>query len=61
MRRLAKIGDWFDQRLQISKEVRAVAAHPVPRKSASWWYVFGSAALTIFMLQIFTGIMLALI
>ncbi len=33
----------------------------MPRKSASWWYVFGSAALTVFILQVFTGIMLALI
>jgi ubiquinol-cytochrome c reductase cytochrome b subunit len=61
MRRLTKIADWFEQRLQIGQEVRNVAAHPVPVKSASWWYVFGSAALTIFLLQIFTGIMLALI
>jgi ubiquinol-cytochrome c reductase cytochrome b subunit len=61
MQRLKKIADWFDQRLQIGKEVRDVAAHPVPRKSASWWYVFGSAALTIFIVQVFTGIMLALI
>jgi ubiquinol-cytochrome c reductase cytochrome b subunit len=61
MRRLGRIADWFNQRLQIAQEVRDVAAHPVPRKSASWWYVFGSAALTIFVLQIFTGIMLALI
>jgi ubiquinol-cytochrome c reductase cytochrome b subunit len=61
MSRLEKIGAWFGQRLQIGGAVRDAAAHPVPRKSASWWYVFGSAALTIFILQVFTGIMLALI
>ena len=61
MSRLEKIGAWFDQRLQIGGVIRDAAAHPVPRKSASWWYVFGSAALTIFILQVFTGIMLALI
>ena len=61
MSRLEKIGDWFDQRLQIGGAVREAATHPVPRKSASWWYVFGSAALTLFILQVFTGIMLALI
>src|SRR6516164_5980688 len=61
MRRLEEIADWFGQRLQIGQEVRDVAEHRVPRKSASWWYVFGSAALTIFILQVFTGIMLALI
>ncbi len=61
MSRLAKIGAWFDQRLQIAGAIRDAAAHPVPRKSASWWYIFGSAALTIFILQVFTGILLALI
>jgi ubiquinol-cytochrome c reductase cytochrome b subunit len=61
MSRLGKIGNWFGERLQLGPAIRETAAHEVPRKSASWWYVFGSAALTVFMLQIFTGIMLAII
>jgi ubiquinol-cytochrome c reductase cytochrome b subunit len=61
MPRLKQIGDWFDQRLQIAGAIRETATHQVPRQSASWWYVFGSAALTVFILQVFTGIMLALI
>src|SRR5262250_2931127 len=61
MSRLEKVWGWFNQRLQIGDAIRDTAAHQVPRKSASWWYVFGSAALTIFMVQVFTGIMLALI
>ena len=59
--RIAKIGDWFDRRLQLATPIREAVEHPVPRNSASWWYVFGSAALTIFILQIVTGILLALI
>jgi ubiquinol-cytochrome c reductase cytochrome b subunit len=62
MRRLmVRIGDWFEQRLKLGPTIRDVATHQVPRKSASWFYVFGSAALTVFIIQIFTGIMLALI
>jgi ubiquinol-cytochrome c reductase cytochrome b subunit len=61
MSRLARIGAWFDARLQLSGVIREATQHPVPTKSASWWYVFGSAALTIFILQVFTGILLALV
>jgi ubiquinol-cytochrome c reductase cytochrome b subunit len=58
---IGKAGDWLDQRLQVGSTIRATADHAVPRQSASWFYVFGSAALTVFMLQIVTGILLALI
>src|SRR5215510_12152522 len=58
---IQKVRRWFDERLQIGNTIRETAEHEVPRQSASWWYVFGSAALTIFVVQIFTGIMLALV
>jgi ubiquinol-cytochrome c reductase cytochrome b subunit len=61
MRLISQIGEWFDQRLQLAAPIREISEHPVPRSSASWWYVFGSAALTIFVLQIVTGILLAMI
>jgi ubiquinol-cytochrome c reductase cytochrome b subunit len=61
MRLIAQIGEWFDRRLQLAAPIREAAEHPVPRNTASWFYVFGSAALTIFLLQLATGILLALI
>jgi ubiquinol-cytochrome c reductase cytochrome b subunit len=61
MRLIGQIGEWLDARLQIAQTVRETAEHPVPRDTASWFYVFGSAASVVFVLQIFTGILLALI
>jgi ubiquinol-cytochrome c reductase cytochrome b subunit len=61
MNKLRKIGEWFDYRLQLAAPIREAAEHRVPRNTASWWYVFGSAALTVFLLQLVTGILLALI
>src|SRR5271157_4498925 len=61
MRLIQKLSDWFDLRLQLSTPIRETAEHPIPPESASWFYVFGSAALVCFMLQIVTGILLALI
>ena len=60
MRLISRIGEWFDQRLQLAAPIREAAEHPVPRNTASWWYVFGSAALIVFCLQLVTGILLAL-
>jgi ubiquinol-cytochrome c reductase cytochrome b subunit len=61
MRLIAQIGEWFDARLQLAAPIRDAVEHPVPRNTASWWYVFGSAALVVFLLQLLTGILLALI
>ncbi len=61
MRMIAKVGEWLDHRLQLAAPIREAAEHPVPRNTASWFYVFGSAALTVFILQLVTGILLALI
>jgi ubiquinol-cytochrome c reductase cytochrome b subunit len=61
MRLISQIGEWFDRRLQLAAPIREAAEHPVPRNTASWFYVFGSAALTVFVLQLVTGILLAMI
>ncbi len=53
--------DWLERRLQLEGVVKEAALHKVPRDTASWWYVFGSASLTLLILQVVTGIMLALI
>jgi ubiquinol-cytochrome c reductase cytochrome b subunit len=61
MRLIERIGHWFEERLQLATPIRQTMEHPVPRQSASWAYVFGSAALTVFLLQVVTGILLALL
>jgi len=60
VRMIWRIGKWFDRRLQLAAPVREAVEHPVPRNTASWWYIFGSAALTVLILQFVTGILLAL-
>jgi ubiquinol-cytochrome c reductase cytochrome b subunit len=61
VRLIGKVGAWLDHRLKLGATIRETVTHPVPRSSASWLYVFGSAALTVFLLQIVTGILLALV
>jgi ubiquinol-cytochrome c reductase cytochrome b subunit len=61
MRLINSVGAWLDERLQLGSSIRETMEHPVPRETASWFYVFGSAAFVVFLLQIVTGIMLALI
>jgi ubiquinol-cytochrome c reductase cytochrome b subunit len=53
------IADWLEQRLGLGGPLEDVATHRVPRDTASWWYVFGSATLVSFVVQVVTGICLA--
>ena len=50
---------WVDDRTGISEVLWPVMTHLAPRDSR-WYYVFGTATLTAFMLQVVTGIALAL-
>jgi ubiquinol-cytochrome c reductase cytochrome b subunit len=53
--------NWLERRLQIEGPVKDAVLHKVPRNTASWWYVFGSAAFTLLLFQVVTGILLALV
>ena len=52
---------WVEYRLGLIKPMAHAAAHRTPSNSASWMYVFGSAATVLLMLQVVTGILLALV
>lgn len=53
--------DWLERRVQIEGPVKEAMLHPVPKSTASWWYVFGSAAMVLLILQVITGILLGLV
>src|SRR5438067_4762282 len=62
--RLRAVGEWLDARLGLRASLGPMLSHPIPRAVAGpmgWWYVFGSASLTLLLLQIVTGIGLALV
>jgi ubiquinol-cytochrome c reductase cytochrome b subunit len=61
VRLITVIAEWVDHRLQLAAPIREAAEHAVPRNTSSWWYVFGSAALVVFGLQLATGILLAMV
>jgi ubiquinol-cytochrome c reductase cytochrome b subunit len=48
----------IDDRLGLSSMIVPIMRHPVPR-GARWWYVFGSATLLAFIIQVLSGITLA--
>jgi ubiquinol-cytochrome c reductase cytochrome b subunit len=61
---MKRLLDWLDFRLGFRETVLPMMTHPIPRGAAGpmgWWYVFGSASMTLLMIQILTGILLALV
>jgi ubiquinol-cytochrome c reductase cytochrome b subunit len=56
-----KAYEWIEHRLGLIKPLSAAAAHPTPSSNASWLYVFGSAATVLLVMQVMTGILLALV
>src|ERR1017187_6767864 len=53
--------EWLERRLGLIRPLTAAATHPTPANNASWWYAFGSAATVLLLLQVVTGILLALV
>src|SRR6516165_7321126 len=64
MKWLRALGRWLDARLKVRESIMPMMTHPIPRGAAGpmgWWYIFGSASLTLLIVQILTGIGLALV
>src|ERR1700677_4253295 len=60
-KRAIDVYNWFEQRRGLGTPAIEAAEHEVPANTSSWWYVFGSAATVILVLQVVTGILLALV
>ena len=63
-RLLNSVGRWIDARVGFRSTLLPVLTHPIPRGAAGrdgWWYVFGSASMTLLAIQVVTGIGLALV
>ena len=56
-----RVYQWFEDRLGLGKPIIDAAEHDVPASTASWWYVFGSAATVLLVLQVVTGVLLGLV
>ena len=56
-----KIAIWLDDRLHLTALYASTAGHEVPKSAGSWFYVFGSATLLCFVIQVITGACLAFV
>jgi ubiquinol-cytochrome c reductase cytochrome b subunit len=61
MRWVRDLAVWLDDRLHLTALYASTAGHEVPASAGSWFYVFGSATLLCFVIQIITGACLAFV
>lgn len=59
-RPLVRLAFWLEDRTGLWQTLGPMLRHPVPRK-AGWMYVFGSATMMAFIIQVVTGVALATI
>ena len=57
---ITEVGRWIEERSAIGAALRPMLTHVVPG-NARWWYVFGSAALCAFSVQVISGLALAMV
>ncbi len=58
---IRELAVWLDDRLHLTALYSSTAGHEVPASAGSWFYVFGSATLLCFIIQIITGSILAFV
>ncbi len=57
---MSRFGDWWSERVPISGEqLRELTNEPVPNHMKKWWFCLGGTPAYLFVVQIVTGIMLA--
>ncbi len=56
---MSKVYSWIDERADLTRTFSPLLFRKIP-KGVGWWYTFGSATLFVFVLQVVTGIFLAM-
>ncbi len=57
---MSVVGRWLSERIPISAlELREITNEPVPNHLRRWWFALGGTPAYLFVVQIFTGILLA--
>jgi len=58
---VTRLADWINERIPVSGEqLRELTNEPVPNHLRRWWFCLGGTPAYLFVVQIFTGILLAL-